>query len=230
MKKTILAVLLVALVLGAAGASFAGPNDKWTVYLRAADSAGANYLVAQTIFGTLPTATDGPPPEISPANDASAPAGSGSAAAVTCFDLGVGDNNNGYSKDQRAPILAGQKVWNLRLWVQSGWTSGNVVLTAWNLAGSTALNGSFPVVLKVVSDPTGSYAPNTTLYTWTAPATMPAVTFGNTDVIKGGAKYVQLQLIAGTPQGQVPEPGSMSAMLSMMSGLIGVTAWRKRRS
>lgn len=229
MNKTILAVVLVALVLGAAGASFAGPNDKWTIYLRAADSAGGNYLVSQTIFGTLPTATDGPPAETSPANDAAAPAGSGNAAVVTCFDLGPGANNNGYSKDQRAPITAGQKVWNLRLWVQSNWTAGDVVLTAWNLAGSSALNGSFPVVLKVINDPTGSYAPNTALYTWTGPATMPAATFSNTDVIKGGATYVQLRLIAGTPQGQVPEPGSMAAVLSMVSGLIGVTARRKWR-
>lgn len=229
MNKTILAVLLVALVLGAAGVSFAGPNDKWTVYVRATDSAAGNYLVAQTIFGTLPTASDGL--EISPANDASAPAGSGKAVAVTCFDLGAGDNGNGYSKDQRAPIVIGQqKVWNLRLWVQSGWTSGAVILSAWNSSGSAALNGSFPVVLKVVSDPTGSYAPNTTLFTWNAPATMPPVTFNNTDAIKGGTTYVHLQLIAGMPESQVPEPGTMAAVMSLVSGLIGVTAWGKRRS
>jgi hypothetical protein len=231
MNKTILALLLFALVLGAAGTSFASANDKWTVYLKAADSGGSNYVAVQTIFGTLVGATDGPPAETSPANDASNAAGSGHAAVLGCFDLGVGANSNGFGKDQRAPITAGQKVWNLRLWVQSSWTSGNVVLTGWNNAGTAALNGSFPVVLKVVSDPTGSYSAGQTLYTFTGPATMPAVTFTNTSLIKGGANYVQLQLIAGNGQAAgSPEPGTMAAMLSMVGGLSAVSIWRKRRS
>ncbi len=229
MKRTILALLLFALVLGAAGTSFAGDNDKWTVYLKAADSGGTNYLAAQCIFGTLTTANDGPPAEAG--NDVSNAAGSGSVAVLGCFDLGVGANNNGFGKDQRAPITSGQKTWNLRLWVQNDWTFGDVKLTGWNNVGSAALNGSFPAVLKVVSDPTGSYAAGTTLFTFTGPATMPAVTFTNTDAIKGGSSYVQLQLIAGTAQaGDSPEPTSMAVVLSMIGGLSGVTAWRKRRS
>jgi hypothetical protein len=232
MNKTILVLFLVAIVFGAAGTSFAGSNDKWTVYLKAADSGGSNYLAFQTIFGTLAAATDGPPAETSPANDASNAAGSGSVAVLGCFDLGVGANSNGFGKDQRAPITTGQKIWNLRLWVQSNWTSGNVILTGWNNAGTAALNGSFPVVLKVINDPTGSYSAGTTLYTFTGPGTNPQFTktFSNTDAIKGGSTYVQLQLIAGTAASGIPEPGSLAAMLSMLGGLSGMTLWRKRRS
>lgn len=224
MNKTILALLLVALVFGAAGTSLA-VNDKWTVYLRTAN----NGLMAQCSFGTLIDATDGPQPEFSPANDAINVVGSGSAAVLGCFDLGVGANNNGFYKDQRSPITTGQKVWNLRLWVQSGWTSGDLILTGWNGGGSAALNGSFPVMLNVINDPTGSYDAGTTLYTFTGPGTNPQFTktFTNTNAIKGDAGYVALQLVAGTGS---PEPGSLAAMLSMIGGLSGVTLWRKRRS
>jgi|GEM_PF-1676299 len=231
MKNTILALCLVALVFGAAGMSLAGSNDKWTVYLKAADGSGSNGIVTQCQFGTLTTATDSPAELSVPANDAVNPAGNGSKVVLACFDLGAGSYNNGFYKDQRAPITTGQKVWNLRLWVQSDWTFGDVVLTGWNPSNTYALNGSFPVVLKVVDDPTGTYVAGSTLGTWTGPTYMPTATFTNVGVIKGnGSSYVSLQLIAGSASAATPEPGTLAAMLSMIGGLSGVTIWRKRRS
>jgi hypothetical protein len=232
MKKPILALFVVACVLGAAGSSLAGSNDKWIVYLKAADSGGSNGLASSYQYGTLTTATDGPPAElINPANDAACGAGSGSAVALACFDLGAGTNNNGFYKDLRAPISSGQKIWNLRLWVQSGWTAGNVVLTGYN-PSAYALNGTIPVLLKVVSDPTGSFAAGTTLYTFTGPGTNPQFTktFTNTNAIKGGAGYVTLQLIAGSGGAATPEPSGLICVLGLVGALSGMAARRRKRS
>ena len=236
MRATIFALFLLACVFGAATSSFAGSNDSWIVYLKVTDSGGANGLAALCQYGTKTGATDGPPPELgSPANDAANSTGSGSAAALGCFDLGAGTYGNGFSKELRAPIASGQKIWSLRLWVQSGWTPGNVILTGWNQTGAYALNGSFPVLLKVVSDPTGSFAAGTTLYTFNGgsfgTSTTPqfAKTFGNTGVIKGGAGWVHLQLIAGSAAAY-PEPTGLAAVLSLIGGFAGVAVRRGRRA
>lgn len=232
MKRTILALCLIALVFGAAGTSLAGSNDNWTIYMKAADSNGGNYIASQCQFGTLTTATDSPA-EFSTGNDAANGVGSGKAAVLACFDLIGGAHVPGFwgfNKDMRAPITTGQKIWNLHIWVQSNWTAGDLVLTAWNNAGSLALNGSFPVILKVVNDPTGTYAAGTTLYTFNGTGSMPAVTFTNTNAIKGTSGYVQLQLIAGGSPIATPEPGSMAAMLSMIGGFSGIMLRRKRKS
>lgn len=231
-------LLIVVLVLGIAASVAAGPNDTWTIYLKAADSSGSNGLATSCLFGTKVGASDFP---AETSNDASNPAGStGTSAVLGAFDLGPGNYNNGYYKDLRAPydpVTHPLTVWNLRLYLQPNWSAGDLVLTGWNPTGYYVLNGSIHVALRVVDDPTGTYAPGTTLCTFGTglhgTSSNPEFTavFHNTAPIKAGG-YVSLQLFdadAVLPSA-VPEPGCLTSLAAMLGGFSGLAILRRRRS
>jgi len=228
-------LLIVVLVLGIAASVAAGPNDNWIIYLKAADSSGANCLATSCLFGTKLGATDFP---AEATNDTSNLAGSaGTSAVIGAFDLGAGNYNNGYYKDLRAPydpINHPIPTWNLRLWVQPNWTAGDVVLTGWNQAGSYALNGSIKMALKVISDPTGSYRPGQILCQFGnglhGTSSNPEFTaiFRNTGSIKNGG-FVSLQLVDAARVAAVPEPGSLVSLIGALAGFSGLGLVRRRR-
>lgn len=228
-------LLIVVLVLGIAGSvAAAGPNDNWIVYLKAADSSGNNGLATSCLYGTKAGATDFPAEST---NDTSNLASSGTQAVLGCFDLGSGAYNNGYYKDLRAPYDAATHplpTWNLRLWVQPNWNSGDLVLSGWNQAGSYGLNGSIHVALKVISDPTGTYKPGSIIWQFgnthgTSATPEFSAIFHNLTSIKGGG-YVNLQLTDCTQPAAVPEPGSLMSLAGILSGFSGLALLRRRRS
>lgn len=203
MKKLI---VLLAVMLIASGVAYA--DDAWLLQFRASTSSGANGLI-NSGFGTKATTLDGIDP-----SDVSAPAVNNTTAWVTCWDLGNGANNNGYSFDYRAPVT-GITVWNLTLRTGAQWAFNYVELRVWNPT-SADLDDTTPVSLKVkngeVLIPVFDHMLNGTS---SAPAykfTFPAVV---------GANEIQLELIAG-----VPEPGSI---LALMSGLVGLVGYGIRR-
>lgn len=227
-------LLIVVLVLAIAGSVAAGPNDNWIIYLKAADSQGVNNLAGSCIYGTKLGATD-LPAEMT--NDTSNAAGTaGTAAVLGAFDLGPGSYDNGYYKDLRAPYDPANHplpVWNLRLYVQQNWSAGDLYLAAWNPMGSYALNGAFQIGLRVVNDPTGTYAPGTVLwrfgngvYGTSANPQMSAV-FHNTDAIKG-CGYVSLQLFDCSQVAAVPEPSCFASLAAVLSGFSGLAILRRR--
>lgn len=228
-------LLIVVLVLGIATSVAAGPNDNWIVYLKAADSAGANGLATSCLFGTKIGATDSP---AETTNDTSNLAGSaGTAAVLGAFDLGLGNYNNGYYKDLRAPYSPGTHplpVWNLKLYVQPNWNAGNIYLTGWNQAGSYGLNGTVRLALKVVDDPTGTYKAGSILCTFgnglhgTAASPEFTAIFRNTGAIKVGS-YVSLQLVDAAQVSAVPEPGCLASLMGLFGGLSGISVLRRRR-
>ncbi len=227
-------LLIVVLVLGIAGSALAGPNDNWIIYLRATDSSGGDNLASSYMFGTKVGASDFP---AETTNDSSNLAGSGSAVVLGAFDLGPGNYNNGYYKDLRAPYEPGvnaMPVWNLRLYVQPGWTGGDVYLIGWNQVGTYALNGSIMLALKVVDDPTGTYQPGTVLCTFGdgshGTSAQPEFTsvFHNTSAISGGA-YVSLQLVEAAHVSETPEPGSLASLAAAVGGFSGLAVLRRRR-
>ena len=230
------ALLIVVLVLGIAGSvAAAGPNDNWIIYLKAADSSGNNGLAASCLYGTKVGATDFP---VETTNDSSNLAGTaGTSAVLGAFDLGLGNYNNGYYKDLRQsydPVSHPLSVWNLRLYVQSNWSGGDLYLTGWNQTGTYALNGTIQMALKVVSDPTGTYAAGTTLCTFgngfhgtSANPEFTAV-FRNLAPVKGSG-YISLQLVQATQTAAVPEPGSLLSLTSLLGACTGFGFLRRRR-
>jgi hypothetical protein len=220
--------IVLVMVMGLAAVANAGLNDNWAVYMKASDIHGTNFATMTNIYGTKTGSVDG-----LDGSDTAFSAPVSTSAILTSFDIGAGNASAGYLKDLRAPLTSAldQKIWNLRLYVNSSWTAGNVQLTGWNPSGTYALLGTVPsrVVLRIVNDPTGTYAAGSTIMsfdntthgtsanpTWT-------VTFTNSDAIKVGAGggYVNMQLIT-------PEPGSMVAMLSGLVGLIGFGIRRRK--
>ncbi len=153
------------------------------------------------------------------------------------FDLGSGNYNNGYYKDLRAPYNPGVHplpVWNLRLYAQPNWSAGSIYLTGWNQTGSYSLNGSVRLALRVISDPTGTYAPGAILGTFgnglhgTSASPEFRAVFGNTGAIKGGG-YVSLQLCEATQLSEAPEPGCFASLLGALGGFSGLAVLRRRR-
>lgn len=154
MMKKLIVLLAVMLI---ASSAYAGTNDNWLIQFRAGTTAGASAL-QNTGFGTQPGALDGEDP-----SDVPAQAASTTAAWVTAWDLGPGVSNNGWAFDYRAPIEAGQmKIWNLKLMAGSGYTQSTIQLRLWNPA-SADVNGSIPIKLVVVSDPSGQFGAGTVL-------------------------------------------------------------------
>lgn len=231
MSRMLWAVFAVAFVLAIAGSAFAGTNDKWIIYLKAADSAGANYLASACQFGTNGSLTA--------TSNASTP-NPATKAVLGCFDLGSGTNGNGFYKEIRSSLASGDTTtWNLRLWVQSGWTSGDIYLTGYN-PGSPSLwtfNGSLtPMKLLVANDPTGTYTAGTVLHTFDGSVHGSAVSseftaiFHNVGVVRNsdGSSYIDLALTNIPFSVASPEPASVMTLLSLLCGS-GLLMRRRRR-
>lgn len=228
-------LLLVVLVLGIAASVSAGPNDNWIIYLRAADASGGNYVATACEFGTKTGATDSP---AEAANDTNSPSGSGKNAVMGCFDLGRGTYGNGYCKDMRAPfdpISHPLPAWDIHMWLQPNWKFGDLYVTGWNLAGSYALNGVLQMALQVVSDPTGSYAPGTVLYTFgtgsygTSSAPQFTAVFHNpSSIINSG--NVNLQLVYLPQASHAPEPSSILSLMGLVGAMSGLVMARRKHA
>jgi len=224
MKKLIVILSIAALVISASAAMAAGPNDNWVVQMIA--SYTNNTLNSTTTaYGTRTVAGVADGTDSQDSSQTKTDTG----AMLSCFDLGVGANNVGYKYDYRAPMLTGEKVWNLSLWRGATYSQTSMLLRAWNPSGATDLNGAIKVKLVVVDDPTGTFDENDVIWSWDATknggSTTPAysTTFTNCGVLEQGnaTSAIKLKLIAS-----VPEPGSLVAMFS---GLIGIVGYGIRR-
>lgn len=229
MKKLIVILAVIGLLVSAA-AAYAGPNDDWLLYVRAASPDDSKSL-NNCIFGTKTGYSD------TPAGNEDKPQIVNSIApAIGCFDLGSGSNGTGYYQDLRSPVTTASKVriWNIKVWALSGYGYNDIVLSAWNPVGSHDINGNLPISLKVVHDPSGAYADGQLLISSWDPnkngtqALAPySFTFSGAGSVKDSANPIVLQLTASYDAlPAVPEPGSVVALVS---GLMGLVALRARR-
>ncbi len=157
-------VVSLLLVAAACGMVHAGPDDNWIVQLRASDPTGA-YAMSFASFGTMAP----PPPPLLPPAPLRLPTNPGNKAEVYCYDLG--GNPPRWYYEIRSPVEEGtSKTWHLILTAGSTYASSRIKLAGWNQSGPDHdLNGSIPVTLIVVNDPSwpdgpGSCAPNTPLW------------------------------------------------------------------
>jgi hypothetical protein len=231
MSRMLWAVFAVVFVLAIAGSAFAGTNDKWIIYLKAADSGGANYLASACQLGTNTT--------VMSVSNATTPSPA-TKAVLGLFDLGSGTYGNGYYKDLRTSMESGTGTWRLRLWVESSWTSGDIYLTGYN-PGSPSLwtfNGTLPPMkLKVANDPTGTYGSGTVLNTFdgSVHGTLAdpefTVVFHNSGAVKNsnGSSYIDLVLTNVPEAASLPEPSTVMTLLGLLGGS-GLALVRRRRS
>lgn len=230
MKKLTIILAVITMVVCAAAAYAVGPNDDWLVYMRAASPDDSKAL-NNCIFGTKSTYSDAP----AGVEDKSQITGT-VAPAMGCFDLGSGANGTGYYQDLRSSVSTAGKTqtWTIKLWALSSYSFNDIVLSAWNPSGSHDINGGIPIRLQVVHDPTGTFTDGHVLISSWDPdkngsqALAPySWTFTGAGSLKSVTNPIVLQLTTSYEAlPSVPEPGSLVAM---MSGLVGLVAFRVRR-
>jgi len=233
MKKLIVMGIVAMMVMGLAGTVLAAVDTDWYVNMRATSNATSlTASMGSAKYGTKATgATDGL--DTSPTD---AKYGSQLSATTAEIDCVNGAGNDRYMTDQRAPVGAVEKVWNLKVYAGDSFAS-TIYLTMWNpTAGDIDPAEGFTVKLYSVSafggerteiTPSLDLALNGTFSTSTGisgnkvQTSMP-FTLGQA----GDATHPYLFELVAAPA--VPEPGSMLAMFSGLIGLVGYGIRRRK--
>ena len=181
-----------------------GPDDKWIVQLRASDPAGGHAVLLMGSFGTgdvsgLPFSKD---------------FDFGENAGVYCCIRRIGDDEypERWYKDIRAPMAAGAtNTWHLIVEAGSSYGFSQIKLAGWNQSGSVYdLNGSIPVKLVVVSDPSwpaeGSCAAGELLWEPTLDPNVNGTSLAPTytRMLNWTGQQIRLDLVAGETGGGSP--------------------------
>lgn len=216
MKKLIVIGIVAAMVMGLAVAASAALDDTWMMQLRPY----AGGVSAGTVtLGTKPGASDSYTTVGGEDGVLTPPIGT----PGELISLIVPGQRT--SKDVRAPLTVGQtKIWDLSLYIVGG-GSGTIKLDGW-MAGTTNMlshsTGGDPDIkleLKKGSE-----------VLWTVPydvsGSQSAPTFTTNIAFSG--QPISLQLVASAMPAEIPEPGSMVAVLSGLVGLVGFGIRRRK--
>ncbi|MEN6520985.1 MAG: PEP-CTERM sorting domain-containing protein [Armatimonadota bacterium] len=230
-------VLIVAVLVMALAVSAMASETNWKFF---ANTTGNPTGIR---VGTLSTAG---------ANSASVNLVTGTGCAIYDLAAPTYGTTNLLSIDMTAPITEGtSRAWTMLVWAGKSFTGSSITVN-WHDGGSSYPlptkigNTEYSFKLKVVTDPTGTYAVGTE---WTFPTTLynsgsysasPIVFNKNISSIMynqksitdlspatgaNGAQAIKLQ-ISMAPT--VPEPGSMLALATGLIGLAGGIIRRKK--
>lgn len=219
MKKLIVIGIVAAMVMGlAVAASAFTANDTWYVQMRAEN---AGVCQGAITMGTKPGASDG----YVQVEDTGFPGATSGAGEIIITDLGApGIPDGRCNKDVRAPMLVNQvKVWNLLAYI-NGQASGTLTIKAWVPSTAKITSPDFYVALYdrvVTAENYKSVNP-----VWVAPhnasGSSSAPQYTAVVPVNGQLQYT---LLCST---EIPEPGSMVAVLSGLVGLVGFGIRRRK--
>lgn len=219
------AVLAIAAVLLTAAALpvLAGANDTILIGLSA-----SYYGLSQgsTVYGTQPGALDGVD-----GNDSKWDSAISGAAEVdsNLVRFGFPRDDGRWQIDIRAPLTPNQhKYWDLTINVNDSTASGYVDLTAWVIVAGTITDSRYSARLWLGN--TLDISTGRAELLWTAPY--------DSSGSDWSPQYSTRLLLPSRPPGmdltlelaQVPEPGSLAALLAGLAGLAGSVACRRRFS
>jgi len=210
MMKRLIVLGIVAVMVMAASAAFAGIDSSWVVQIKVADVQGAS--AGPTIsLGCLSAAA------VNPLADQP-----GSAVYIYGVDAAPGTPKS--AKDVRLAPTGGKIVWNLNVTAGSTFAGTAFVMTAWNpSSGANDIDNTMSTVAPFCK--IELYKDGALLF--------------NFDPTKNGAvatpQYTgQFSIAAGETQTgyqlvySVPEPGSMVALFSGLVGLVGYGIRRRK--
>jgi len=219
MKKLIVIGIVAAMVMGlAAAASAFTANDTWYVQLRAENGGVCQGTITA---GTKPGASD----DYVQVEDTGFPGAVSGAGEIIMTDLGApGIPDGRCNKDVRAPMLVNQvKIWDMMAYI-NGQSAGTLTIKAWVSSSGKITSPDFYVALYDGVVTAGNY--KSAKPVWVAPlnasgsSTAPQYT-----AVVSVDGYKRYTLVCST---QIPEPGSMAAVLSGLVGLVGFGIRRRK--